>query len=257
MTTPTTTERDFDNEDGASERPQVDYDLFGYIALSQYQMMYISKGEPKVPWVSGKHDPQKAYAEYTMKLSIYKKDGSMYENTIKDIEFGSKWKITYRSLKALGVSKRGEIKNLERAYFRAKQVDTGRTYPKELEDGSIEQRKERTVSFVAFYDDEETCLMAQKLYRDAMNGDTNNDTGEASYVPLAPDFDNEPAGEGEDPQITVPDTLRVLWDAAKHNEKTFKSILKANPQLGHIKYDDALAIAQSKPGDDASADGLL
>lgn len=227
------TNYNFDNQEAASEQPQGNGAFFGKVALSTYQMMRIAKGQPKVAWTS-QFPVDQAYAEYQLTCHFYKKDGAVWEFKLKDLEFGSKWKVTYRSLKALGVVKRIDVKGLEGAYVHAKLVPTGRKYTVEDVDGEMVEREERTLSFVALYDNEAEC----KAARDAHYGVIEADNA------VAGDDDNDT--DDNEPQVDTAELLKALWKASSGNERAFKALLKSNPQLGAITPDVAILIGKGE-----------
>src|SRR3990172_8954470 len=191
----------------ANNPPEKTYDLFGQLVdLQIFKGAYQTGTRGAVPFDPAVHQKAQTiirfYIQPLPEINVKYGDQLTYESPV-----WADWgKITFPSIKALGINDAREINN---RWFRFSRVSNGKTYTKS--DGGTGE--EKTWKIIELYADENAC-------RDAYvkSGGTNN--GHNNPVPVNPN--------GEDTErVTAYEFLKVIVGNAARGKETFAEAQEA------------------------------
>jgi len=195
---------------------------FGQIFTDAF-FVYISKGEPKVPFDPDQHPAEKRFTQIKIDGQCQRADGTTYEISREIIaEFGREWAgIVLPSLKVAGVHPR----DLDEQWARWEMVETGRTYT-----NAYGEQKATTFKFLEFYPDEAACRAAEAAHYSRSADPDPEPEEDASATHPMPEED-PPAPDNDKVRANLAQFLPMLWTQAGKDVVEFGKLLQANPAL--------------------------
>jgi len=226
-TSPAQTDQTDDLFSPPAERVRVDY--FGEITQVDDWDCVLRRGAGKIKFDPGQHDISEKRVAIKLQLTSTSRDGSMFTIDQDDVNTGSKWRTTLKSLQTLGISSRQQLRALKGQFAHIKRVPTGETYVASQGKRQGEKVQEQAWHFVALYPDAGAAQAAENTFWDEQRANRP-----ASDFKMPDEsLPNPPNGatDAETNKIIALKALSMLWKASGHNQDVFKTMLEGNPMV--------------------------
>lgn len=200
-----------------------DKHYFGEIVEVDDWDCILAKGQGAVPFDAATHRPEQRRVRIKLVISCEKQDGSSYLLEQGDITSGSKMRVTLKSLGALGINTRDELRALKGQWCEVVRVATGQKYEAKKGDRAGQMVDEQALSFLRLFPGRNEAKAAETEFYTPRNGNGKN-----APEPLSP---ADLGGIDEAARAQLLATLPVLWQAAQAAPvplTMFETILNGN-----------------------------
>jgi hypothetical protein len=202
-----------------------DRHYFGQITIVDDWDAAWPKGSKPVPFDPGQHAPEQRRVYIQLKVTCTKADGTTYDLDQGEVTSGSKHRVTLKSLEALGVVSRSQLRALAGRHCEVVRAPTGQKYTARQGDRAGQQVDEVALKFLALFDDESACKAAETAFYTPRSGGV---TDKNAPQPLTPAEGGAQLDQAARAQLLA--TLEPIWNAAGKDYTKFTDILAKNRQ---------------------------
>jgi hypothetical protein len=206
-----------------------DKHYFGEIVEVDDWDCILAKGQGAIPFDPTSHRPEQRRIKVKIVLSCEKQDGSKYLLEQSDITSSSKMRVTLKSLAALNIETRDQLRGLVGKWAEVTRVATGQKY--EARKGAMagQMIDETALNFLRLFADRDAAKDAETEFYTPRNGANANGDGRNVPQPLSAD---EVGAIDAAARAQLLATLPMLWQAASaapNPVKMLETILAGNP----------------------------
>ena len=213
-----------------------DKHYFGEIVEVDDWDCILAKGQGAIPFDPAVHRPEQRRIKVKIVLSCEKSDSSTYLLEQGDITSGSKMRVTLKSLAALNIETRDQLRSLVGKWAEVTRVATGQKYEAKKGANAGQMIDETALNFVRLFGDRDAAKAAETEFYTPRNGAANGD-GRNVPQPLSA---AETGAIDAAARAQLLATLPMLWQAAAaapDSIKMFETILNGNPAYAQAGID--------------------
>jgi len=207
------------------------------------------KGQGAVPFDATAHRADQRRVKVKLVVACEKQDGSSYFLEQGDITSGSKMRVTLKSLAALGIETRDQLRGLSGQWAEVIRVATGQQYLAKKGERAGQMVDEQALSFVRLFPTRDAAKDAETAFYTPRNGSDSTSVNTPQPLSAA---DLGAIDQAARAQLLA--TLPMLWQAAQSAPDPvamFETILSSNPAYQQNGIDilcsEAVALHGSLP----------